>query len=331
MKALIVGLGSMGRRRARLLKRYFPQINISGVDFNLERRSVFKTEYNENVYESIDSAIAAGYKPDIAFVCASPLAHANIIKQCLECDMHIFSEIDLVTDGYEENINIAAQKGLKMFLSSTPMYHKEIEYITNSALANSTYLNYLYHVGQYLPDWHPWENYKEFFVGDKRTNGCREILAIELPWIINAFGDVEEYYVTASKNTSLDLDYNDNYFIVLKHKNGHKGMIAVDIVCREASRKLEVFGEELYINWHGAPNSLVLKNISKNEMWSPNLFENIDKLQQYSSSIIENMYLEELKDFFEVLQGKSLGKYTYVKSKNILELIDNIEDMGAKR
>ena len=44
-------------------------------------------------------------------------------------------------------------------------------------------VNYIYHIGQYLPDWHPWENYKNFFVGDKRTGGVREIFGIDLPWL----------------------------------------------------------------------------------------------------------------------------------------------------
>ena len=35
-------------------------------------------------------------------------------------------------------------------------------------------------LGQYLPDWHPWESYKSFFVSNKKTNGCRELFAIEL-------------------------------------------------------------------------------------------------------------------------------------------------------
>ncbi|MDE6927475.1 MAG: hypothetical protein K2P06_01985, partial [Muribaculaceae bacterium] len=66
---------------------------------------------------------------------------------------------------------------------------------------------YIYHVGQYLPEWHPWENYQDFFVGDKRTNGCREIMAIEFPWLIETFGEIREVSVLHDKMSHLNIDY----------------------------------------------------------------------------------------------------------------------------
>ena len=117
-------------------------------------------------------------------------------------------------------------------------------------------LNYTYHIGQYLPDWHPWENYKDFFVVDKRTNGCREIFAIELPWLTEVFGNVKDIIVRKSKISSLNIDYDDNYMVILEHESGHKGMLAVDIVSRKAVRNLEVFGESLYLSWDGSAEGL---------------------------------------------------------------------------
>lgn len=326
MKCIIVGLGSMGKRRLRLIKKNFSALSVVGVDSRYERREIVEKEYWINTYEDIETAIVSEGNIDIAFVCAPPLAHADIISQCLNKNMHIFSELDLVTDKYDENLKLAEEKQLKMFLSSTPMYHREIEYISEQVLASIESLNYIYHVGQHLSDWHPWESYKDFFVADKRTNGCREILAIELPWITNAFGDVDTYHVMSSKASDLDINYNDNYFIMLKHKSGHKGVLVVDVICREASKQLEIFGEQLYMTWSGSPNSLMVKNINNKSMDKLCLFENVDKLEQYSLSIIEDMYLAELQDFFAVIDGNSYGKHTYSKSSNILRLIDEIEN-----
>ena len=53
-------------------------------------------------------------------------------------------------------------------MSSTLQYRKEIQFIKEEVKKVSGKVNYIYHVGQYLPDWHPWENYKDFFVGDAR-------------------------------------------------------------------------------------------------------------------------------------------------------------------
>ena len=44
---------------------------------------------------------------DCAFVCTSPLSHADIIHECLQHDIHVFTEINLVPDRYDENLHLA--------------------------------------------------------------------------------------------------------------------------------------------------------------------------------------------------------------------------------
>ena len=161
MKILVCGLGSMGRRRLRLLKSLDSSLEIFGVDSNSERASNVAKEFNIVVYDSIDRAYDE-QKPSCIFVCTSPLAHYSIIKQSLSLGMHVFTEINVVADGYDELVNLAKTKNLKLFLSSTMNYKPEIKYLVNRV--KNTKVSYNYHVGQYLPDWHPWENYKNFFV-----------------------------------------------------------------------------------------------------------------------------------------------------------------------
>ena len=138
-------------------------------------------------YESIGAALNAG-KPDCAFVCTAPITHARIIDELLDAGLPIFTELNLVDDGYDALIAKAAEKGVPLFLSSTMLYRAETQYIKKQVQDFGKPVNYIYHIGQYLPDWHPWENYKNFFVGDKRTGGVREIFAIDLPWLLDAFG-----------------------------------------------------------------------------------------------------------------------------------------------
>lgn len=63
----------------------------------------------------------------------------------------------------------AKEKGVLLFLSSTMLYRRETQYIKQQVAAFGKPVHYIYHIGQYLPDWHPWENYKNFFVGNART------------------------------------------------------------------------------------------------------------------------------------------------------------------
>ena len=186
MKTLIVGLGSMGKRRIRMLLRFMPSEGIFGVDTQQARRDEVSQLYGVASYDDLQSALCA-QTFDCGFVCTSPLGHHAIAKAMLEAGLSVFSEINLVNDNHEELLALARKKGVKYFLSSTPLYSMERICLTE-CIRSTGPVTYQYHVGQYLPDWHPWENYKDFFVGNKATNGCREIMAIEFPWLIHTLG-----------------------------------------------------------------------------------------------------------------------------------------------
>lgn len=325
MKILVVGLGSMGRRRIRLLKKIKPDYMIIGVDSNEERTEAVKKECGIEICTDLEKALD-NYRPDYAVISTSPLSHAAIIHKCLAANVHVFTEINLVDDQYTENMQLAERQGKVLFLSSTFLYRDDIQYVIKKVHDNEGNLNYSYHVGQYLPDWHPWENFKNFFVGQKETNGCREIFAIDLPWIIEAFGEIKDIYVLSGKNTELNLDYHDNYLLLVQHKSGHKGMIAVDIMSRKAVRKLEVFGEQLYLTWDGTPKGLVEYDWMEKEDVSIDLYGEVDTIEGYSSFVIENAYESELRAFFEETEKGQAPRYSFQKDLATLEWIDKIEE-----
>lgn len=324
MNAVIVGLGSMGRRRVRLLQKYDASIVIIGVDTQKERRTQAEKELQIRTAESIEDA-CNNENIDIAFISTSPLSHASIIKECLNQNLHIFTELNLVFDGYDENLKRAAEKEKVLFLSSTFLYRKEILYIKEAVKKYKGRLSYIYHAGQYLPDWHPWENYKNFFVGKKETNGCREFMAIEFPWMIDVFGKIKGVYASNSKNSTLDIDFPDSYQIIFEHENGHRGMISIDVVSRKAVRNFELFGEEIYLTWDGTPDGLVRYDYKQRENEQIRLYKTIEKRPEYSASIIEDAYLSEISNFMDVINGRAEAKYSFEKDKEILAIIDKIE------
>lgn len=324
LKILVVGLGSMGKRRIRLLKQKYENFNIVGVDNNEDRRKETEKKFNIETYNNLENAISM-FKPDIVFACTSPLSHGEIIKYALSHDCDTFSEINLVKDNYDEIINLCKSKNKIAFLSSTMMYNDEIKYIMSRIDLKQNY-TYRYHVGQYLPDWHPWESYNDFFVSNKRTNACREIMAIEFPWIIKTFGKVDEFYVIKDKKTKLNINYPDNYQIIFKHENGVSGNISIDVICRKPVRHLEIFSEEKYILWEGTPNSLKEYSKDNNDTKDVNIYSNIIKEKGYAETIVENEYINEIDAAIESISNRSNSIYTYYDDKYVLDLLDKIEE-----
>jgi len=322
MKALIVGLGSMGKRRIRLLKGIDPTVEIIGVDMTAQRREQVE-EMGHKTYSSITEAAAE--KPDVAFVCTAPVSHYVIIKELLENSINTFTELNLVKDGYEELMALAEKNNTVLFLSSTMLYRGELTYIDEQVKAFDKPVTYIYHVGQYLPDWHPWESYKNFFVSNKRTNGCRELFGIEMPWILRTFGPVKDLYSVSDRLTNLEIDFDDRYFVTLTHENGTRGVIMVDIVAAKPVRNLEVLGEGLHLFWEGNPKALYKFNNETKEKDFINTYETFEHDSRYSDNIVENAYVDEMQNFLNVVAGKEEPKYSYEKDLYTISIMDRIE------
>lgn len=100
MKIIVIGLGSMGKRRIRLLSEH-KNVEIFGIDSQEIRCAEVMETFGVKCFNSISEACAK--EPiDAAVISTSPLSHAAIIKECLEHNLHVFTEINLVQDGYDE-------------------------------------------------------------------------------------------------------------------------------------------------------------------------------------------------------------------------------------
>ncbi|MDD5961645.1 MAG: Gfo/Idh/MocA family oxidoreductase [Bacteroidales bacterium] len=305
--------------------REHKEVELFGIDSQESRCAEVKEKFGITCYNSIDEACKV-QNIDAAIISTSPLSHASIIKECLEHNLHVFTEINLVQDGYNDNIALAKEKGKVLFLSSTFLYRKETQTIIEKVHEAKCPLNYIYHVGQYLPDWHPWESYNNYFIGNPKTNGCREIMAIDLPWIVTAFSAIKDVKVIKSKNTELNIKYNDNYLLMLVHENGTKGVFAVDVVSRKPYRHIDVYGEHLQLSWNGTADSLNQYDIENKQDINISLEDASEHIEGYAAFVTENPYREELNAYLkQISDSNSVPAWDFEKDKIVLDWIDKIE------
>lgn len=321
----VVGLGSMGCRRIRLI-RQMKKCSIYGIDTNKERCEKAKKEFGLETFPSLNEL----YKEitvDAVFVSTSPASHYPIIKDALIHNSNVFTEINLLSDGYDELIKIAKEKELELFLSSTPIY-SALNAALIKYLKEKKNLTYNYHIGQYLPDWHPWEDYRNFFVANKRTNACRELFAIEMPWLQLAFGKITSVSSISRKCSNLELDYNDNIIATIEHENGNVGILSIDVVSRSAVRKLDVYNEDLYISWNGEPDFYNIYNPKSKCLEVIKVQKQAVHDDRYAAFIDETDYADEIKSFFGCVEQGDKAVYNFIDDKQILAWIDKIEGVN---
>ncbi len=307
------------------MRKIDQQIDIICVDGREDRREEARA-HGFDAYSDLEKALEE--KPKIAFICTMPDRHVFIAKDLLGNNIDCFLELNLLSDGYDELICISDDMGSKLFMSSTLLYDKSVQYIKAKVALQDKPLTYVYHVGQYLPDWHPWESYKDFFVSQNKTNAIREILAIQLPWIIDTFGEIKDVKVVSTRCTGLEIDYKDSMAICVSHAAGTIGTFTVDVVSRKPVTHLEVIGEDLYLRWDGRPDNLFELDFVSAKMQMVNECKDIEHIEGYAANIIENRYEDEIRDFLNYVQTGQEPKYSLVKDKEVLTLIDRIEEQA---
>ena len=118
LRILVVGLGSMGRRRIRLLKGIDSRMTVAGVDLSADRCRQAEKECDIRTWADLPSALG-DFNPAAVVVSTSPLSHGPIVMSCLKHGVHVFTELNLVKDWYKRAMRMSEKKGLQLFVSST--------------------------------------------------------------------------------------------------------------------------------------------------------------------------------------------------------------------
>lgn len=323
MRFLIVGLGSMGKRRIRNLQ-YLKAGDLAGFDPREDRRAETNVKYSIPTYADFDEAFAK-FGPDTLIISTPPDLHVKYAKIAVVNDRHYFSEASVVDDEMDELIALhEAHPQVVAAPSCTLRYHSSIQTIKRVVDGGEfgKPLLFTYHSGQWLPDWHPWEDYRAFYVAKRATGACREIVPFELSWLAWLLGPVEAVSGMRGKLSSLDVDIDDAYQTLLKFKSGVLGHLLVDVIARYPTRVFRLCSDQATVEWDAMAKQVRLFR-ANTQQWE--VVPEPERIQEPGYINAENPYIEEMRDFVAACQGQKPWGYPLEDDKGILDLLAAIE------
>jgi predicted dehydrogenase len=215
----------------------------------------------------------------------------------------VFVEASVILSGLQEISTLAKKNNVLIAPSCTLRYHPAIK-IIKEIVRNKDYgkiTNFVYHSGQYLPDWHPWERVTEYYVSKKETGGGREIVPFELTWIVDIFGLPKRITGFYGRTMDVGAKIDDTYAISLDF-NGMYGLLLVDVVSRYATRRLTINIENAQIVWKWDDQCVWVYDADKKK-WNEKQYSRGTSAEGYNSNIIEDMYIEEIQAFINAIKG----------------------------
>jgi len=322
MNFLQIGLGSMGKRRIRCLKS-LGYNEILGIDIREDRRKEAENKYNITTISNLENINFDQF--DAMIVSTPPDKHSEFIEMAINNKEPAFVEASVVLYRLEVLSKLAKKQNVFIAPSCTMKFHPAIKEIKN-IVENGKYgkvTNFSYHSGQYLPDWHPWENVQDFYVSKKETGGCREIVPFELTWIVDIFGFPKKIFGYFGKTMNIGADIDDTYAISIDFVNSF-GSMTVDVVSRYATRSLILNMEYGQVIWKWEENIVKLFEVL-NKRWIYYYSPQGESAEGYNKNIIENMYIDETKSFIEAASGKGKFPNSLNEDIEILKLLEDIE------
>jgi predicted dehydrogenase len=328
MKFLIVGLGSMGKRRIRNLQ-YLKAGEIIGFDTREDRTKEAEEKYHIQTFTDFDDAMAES--PDALIISTPPDLHTKYALIAARNNKHFFTEASVVDEGMDELIATCKGKRIVAAPSCTMRFNPSIkrikELIDEGAIGKP--LLFTYHSGQYLPDWHPWEDYRKFYVAKRETGAAREIVSFELVWLTWVFGSVDAISCFKGKTSILDADIDDFYQTMMKFKNHVTGHMQIDVVSRVADRSCKIFGEEGVIFWNWGENIRVYEANSKH--WDEYAEKSGTRVEGYDEKIKEEPYIEEMNSYIRAIKKEQKYPYTLEEDRVVLRLLNAAEESSQNK
>ena len=314
---LIVGLGSMGKRRIRNLGVNGEE-KIIGFDIRIDRRKEAETKYNIQTID--DFRILSRNDYDVIIISTSPEAHGDYIRFALKHKKHFFVEHPTNDDGYEDIFKhnhqeiIKAPSGTFLFYEPIKMIKKILDEDTIGKI-----LAFQYHMGQYLPDWHPWEDYRDVYFSKKDTSACREMIPFELIWLNWLMrSQVEDISGTITKISNLDMDAEDIALATLKYKNGIYGNVIIDVISRKPFRTLRILGSNGVLEWERFEHMIRLYDATTKTSSLVPVSKGNPKAGYVNE---EEMYNDEIKAFLDAIYKKSPYPHTFEENLSNLQAL----------
>ena len=325
MQTLIIGLGSMGQRRIRCLQA-LGHTDIIGYDINTEAAMKVTAKYNIQYVRELSELCKN--KSDAIIISVPPLLKQKYIDFANNENIPCFCEADIQTysgDYYPSST-----------MRFNPAIRKIKELLDNGTLGNV--YTFTYHCGNHIADWHPGANMKTYYAAQKETGACMEMFCFELSWLSCLFGTpADAKGLIDKKLNDTDISADDVYATAVKFNKevpvqhglwvGHAnesiaGIVLIDIVSRPAIRELRIVGENGTLSWNWN-NSYITINTS-NGLTVTYGYDKGQAAEGYNANICEDMYIDEIANYINSIQGKETYAYSKAEEEQVIEMLNKI-------
>ena len=247
-------------------------------------------------YADYEKALSE-HRFDAVVIATPPSMHTEMALQAAESGCHIFVEKPLAhnLERLDKLSAICADKRLCVFVAYCHRFLpsvKKLKELIESARIGRPYavtMNW----GSFLPNWHPWEDYRAFYMARKALGGgalLDESHGIDL--LRYLFGEIE--WVSGDVGTigDLEIDSDDWASFLLRTRSGVRGKGHFDLMRHDPQVKLEIIGQKGSLTWDRIDHRISVYDAERRSY----------ELLPYTTSDVLMMYPAEVEHFISCVR-----------------------------
>lgn len=296
MRFLICGLGSVGRRHLRNL------VALGEEDIVLYRtgNSTLPDGELEGYPAEDDLRLALErWMPDATIVANPTSMHLEVAHAAAGAGSHLLIEkpISHSMEGIEDLRDLISTEKVRVLVGFQFRYHPGLLHLKRllDSGALGEVLSAQVTWGEYLPNWHPWEDYRLAYSARKDLGGGVVLtLCHPFDYLCWLFGDPESVTAEIDHSGVLELDVDDTADIILRFKAGFSASIHLDYLQRPDVHQLKIVAAKGTLLWDNIDGSVRWWSSEAEEwptLWVPDGFER------------NKLFLDEMSHFIQVASG----------------------------
>ncbi len=327
MKILFIGLGGVGQRHLRNVHaRFGDKATILAYrvrnlrqtispSLTIDKNTDFIEKYSVKVFTDLGQALAR--KPDVAFICNPSSQHVPSCLAVAKAGSDFFVEKPLSSslDDIDELMSVCQSKkliGMVGFqLRFHPCYKLLKELISAQAIGNL--LSVHAEVGEYLPDWHQYEDYRQTYASRKELGGGVVLSQIhEIDYLYDLFGIPRRVVAFGGHLSNLEIDVEDIADVLLEMNfRGRRLPVSLhmDYIQRPPSRSCKLIGESGKITMDLAGLKVIVEKPGKGE-----------EVHDFGGFERNQLFVDEIGHFFQCVASRQQPAVTVKDGFNSLRI-----------
>jgi predicted dehydrogenase len=285
LKVLFFGMGSIGKKHARIIKENF------NFDIYAYRTKKGQEKDNLKIKEFMDIEDAFSIQPDIAFITNPTFLHIQTAIECTKRNIDLFIEKPL-SHSFENVIELESEikkRNIFTYIAYNLRFHPVITNLKKEISTIKEKPIYFKNIcSTYLPSWRSNQDYSKSYSAKKESGGGVILdLSHEFDYIKFLFGEIKSIKGYYDKVSNLKIDSEDVLEAQLILNSGLKGNLHLDYFSQKNERRIQIYYNDKYLEGDLIKNNIkIIKENGK------------EKIIKYRCNI-DDTYYKQIQYFFQ--------------------------------